>query len=63
LRAELLLAPAPPEVTRKRYYMANEAAVRALEEHWRDPARGDRGGAGRLCGDAARAGAAVAASG
>jgi hypothetical protein len=39
LRAELMLAPAAPEETRRRYQVTNEAALRALEEHWREPAR------------------------
>jgi hypothetical protein len=39
LRAELALQPAPREETRRRYYVPNEAALRALDEHWRHPAR------------------------
>jgi len=39
LRAELALQPAPREETRRRYHLPNEAALRALEEHWRHPAR------------------------
>ncbi len=39
LRAELALQPASPEETRTRYQVPNEAALRALEEQWRHPAR------------------------
>ncbi len=39
LRAELVLGPAPPEETRRRYRVANEGALRALEEYWREPTR------------------------
>jgi hypothetical protein len=39
LRAELALQPAPREETWRRYYVPNEAALRALEEQWRHPAR------------------------
>jgi hypothetical protein len=39
LRAELALQPALREETRRRYQVPNEAALRALEEQWRHPAR------------------------
>ena len=39
LRAELALQPAPREETRRRYHVPNEAALRALEDQWRQPAR------------------------
>ncbi len=39
LRAELVLGPATPEETRRRYQVANEGVLRALEEYWREPAR------------------------
>jgi hypothetical protein len=39
LRAELALRVAPREETRKRYQVPNEAALRALEEEWRQPGR------------------------
>jgi hypothetical protein len=39
LRAELALQPAPREETRRRYHVPNEAALRALDEHRRHPAR------------------------
>jgi hypothetical protein len=39
LRAELSLQPAPREETLRRYQVPNEAALRALEEQWRHPAR------------------------
>jgi hypothetical protein len=39
LRAELKLKAAPREETRRRYHVPNEAALRALHEHWQHPAR------------------------
>jgi hypothetical protein len=39
LCAELGLQPVPRKETLKRYRVPNEAALRALEEHWRHPAR------------------------
>jgi hypothetical protein len=39
LSAELALQPAPREATMRRYQVPTEAALRALEEEWRHPAR------------------------
>jgi hypothetical protein len=39
LRAELALQVAPRHETQRRYQVPNEAALRALEEHWKHPAR------------------------
>jgi hypothetical protein len=39
LSAELALEPAPREATLRRYQVPTEAALRALDEKWRHPAR------------------------